>query len=159
MKQLTLVLVHQHPKVLLGLKKRGFGEGRWNGFGGKVEEGETVEEAARREVSEEVGLTLNDLDKVGILKFEFEDDAKELEVHLFRAEDISGEPMETEEMKPEWFHVDDIPFAQMWPDDIHWFPYFLERKKFKARFKFDKPSGSEFTSTILEQEINEVDEI
>lgn len=34
--------------VLLGMKKRGFGAGKWNGFGGKVQPGETIEEAARR---------------------------------------------------------------------------------------------------------------
>jgi hypothetical protein len=38
-KLLTLCIVHQNDKVLLGMKKRGFGMGRWNGFGGKVEAG------------------------------------------------------------------------------------------------------------------------
>jgi len=47
-KLLTLVLVVQPGRVLLGLKKRGFGAGKWNGFGGKVEPGETIEEGARR---------------------------------------------------------------------------------------------------------------
>ena len=37
-KLLTLTIIYQHPKVLLGMKKRGFGAGRWNGFGGKVED-------------------------------------------------------------------------------------------------------------------------
>lgn len=44
----TLVLLVQPPRVLLGLKKRGFGAGLWNGFGGKVQAGESVEAAARR---------------------------------------------------------------------------------------------------------------
>lgn len=44
----TLVLVVQPPRVLLGMKKRGFGAGLWNGFGGKVQPGESIEEAARR---------------------------------------------------------------------------------------------------------------
>ena len=47
-KLLTLVLVCNETQVLLGMKKRGFGEGRWNGFGGKVESGETITEAAIR---------------------------------------------------------------------------------------------------------------
>lgn len=47
-KLLTLVLVVQPGKVLLGMKKRGFGAGKWNGFGGKVQPGETIEDAARR---------------------------------------------------------------------------------------------------------------
>lgn len=37
-------------RVLLGLKKRGIGEGFYNGFGGKCEAGETVRQCAHREV-------------------------------------------------------------------------------------------------------------
>ena len=47
-KLLTLLFVLKPGKVLLGYKKRGFGVGRWNGFGGKVQQGETIEEAAKR---------------------------------------------------------------------------------------------------------------
>ena len=47
-KLLTLVFVLQPNQVLLGLKKRGFAAGWWNGFGGKVEPGETVNEGAKR---------------------------------------------------------------------------------------------------------------
>lgn len=48
-KLLTLVLVRNDVgDILLGLKKRGFGEGKWNGFGGKVEPGETIHQAAAR---------------------------------------------------------------------------------------------------------------
>ena len=54
-KILTLCIIHQHSKILLGMKKRGHGVGKWNGFGGKVEKGETIEEAARRETKEEAG--------------------------------------------------------------------------------------------------------
>ena len=45
---MTLVFVREDARVLLGLKKRGFGVGRWNGFGGKVQSGETIEEGAAR---------------------------------------------------------------------------------------------------------------
>ncbi len=47
-KVLTLAFVREQSRILLGLKKRGFGQGRWNGFGGKVEKGETIDEAAKR---------------------------------------------------------------------------------------------------------------
>ncbi len=40
---LTLCLIVDDGRILLGMKKRGFGAGRWNGFGGKVEEGESIE--------------------------------------------------------------------------------------------------------------------
>jgi len=47
-KILTLAMVRKANAILLGLKKKGFGEGKWNGFGGKVEKDETVSEGAIR---------------------------------------------------------------------------------------------------------------
>ena len=50
-KLLTLLFVlrtQPTPQVLLGYKKRGFAQGRWNGFGGKVEPNETIRDAAVR---------------------------------------------------------------------------------------------------------------
>jgi 8-oxo-dGTP diphosphatase/2-hydroxy-dATP diphosphatase len=39
-------------------------------------------------------------------------------------------------MLPRWFHVQDIPFHDMWADDKLWFPLFLSGKKFKGSFLF-----------------------
>ena len=44
----TSVFILNEANVLLGMKKRGFGVGRWNGFGGKVDADETILEAAKR---------------------------------------------------------------------------------------------------------------
>jgi len=153
---MTLCIVRRGDKVLLGMKKRGFGMGRWNGFGGKVDPGETVEQAARREVKEEAGIELKDLEKVGVIDFEFQGKPGILEVNIFHSKlDFSGAPVESEEMKPQWFDLDEIPFSQMWPDDIHWFPLFLAGKKFTGRFLFGEGEGN----TIVEQELNEVEKI
>ncbi len=152
----TLCLVYQHPKILLGMKKRGFGVGRWNGFGGKVKEEESIEKAAKREVLEESGLKVKTLSKKGVLDFEFKDETENIEVHVFKIADFIGEPVESEEMKPQWFSVEEIPFDKMWPDDKYWLPYFLEDKNFYGRFLFDHPSGSDYTSKILEREIKEI---
>jgi len=135
-KILTLCIIYQHPKVLLGMKKRGFGVGRWNGFGGKLEMGETVEDAVLRELREECDIEALDISKRGIINFNFEIGSDPLEVHIFSINNFKGEPKETEEMKPEWFYLDEIPFGQMWPDDIHWVPLFLSGKKFKGDFLF-----------------------
>ncbi|KAK3090803.1 hypothetical protein FSP39_014783 [Pinctada imbricata] len=136
-KVLTLVLVTRPNQVLLGMKKRGFGEGWWNGFGGKVEKGETIIEAAKRELQEECCLTANTLTEVGQLDFEFVGDPQILEVHLFTTKDVSGVPTETSEMKPQWFDIDKIPFHKMWPDDKLWFPHVLKGSKFSAFFLFE----------------------
>jgi 8-oxo-dGTP diphosphatase/2-hydroxy-dATP diphosphatase len=148
---LTLCILHQDSRVLLGMKKRGFGAGRWNGFGGKLNEGETILEAARREFKEEAGIEIGDLEEMGILDFSFEGKPDVLEVHIFKAETYEGEIGETEEMRPQWFHTDDIPFASMWEDDIHWFPLFLEGKKFRGRFLFDD------VDKIVERQLEELE--
>ena len=135
-KQLTLCLIYEHSRILLAMKKRGFGAGRWNGYGGKVQEGESVEEAAKRETKEEIDIDIDALEKVGIIEFEFQGNPELLEVHVFRVTQHSGNPKETEEMRPQWFTVDEIPFRDMWPDDVYWFPLFLQGKRFKGRFLF-----------------------
>lgn len=134
---LTLCIIHQGDKILLGMKKRGFGAGRWNGFGGKLHDGETIKEAAKRELIEEVGIRCEELNLIGMLDFSWKNKPEVLEVHIFKIEKFEGEPAESEEMKPEWFHIDEIPFHSMWSDDPHWFPLFLENKKFKGNFVFD----------------------
>ncbi len=136
-KPLTLCLTKEEGMLLLGMKKRGFGEGRWNGFGGKVEKGELVIEAAIREMKEECGLQVEDLEEKGIVTFQFLDTGKLLEVHIFDVLKYSGEMIETEEMSPKWFNLDEIPFDKMWADDIYWLPLFLRGNKFRGYFVFE----------------------
>ena len=151
----TLCIIREQQKVLLGMKKRGFGEGRWNGFGGKVKEGEDIEGAAKREVLEEAGTEAGEMTKRGVINFEFEGDPNALEVHIFEITKFEGEPAESDEMRPKWFSASEIPFDKMWPDDRYWMPLFLAGKKFQGRFLFDKPSNQEYTSRILEKELYE----
>ncbi|XP_024432734.2 oxidized purine nucleoside triphosphate hydrolase [Desmodus rotundus] len=146
----TLVLVVQPERVLLGMKKRGFGAGRWNGFGGKVEEGETIEDGAKRELQEECGVTADTLHKAGHILFEFAGEPEQMDVHIFRADSVHGTPTESDEMRPQWFPLDRIPFANMWPDDSYWFPLLLQKRKFHGYFKFQ---GQD---TILDYQLLEV---
>ncbi|KAM3827002.1 oxidized purine nucleoside triphosphate hydrolase isoform 2-T2 [Vipera latastei] len=149
----TLVLVMQPQRILLGMKKRGFGAGLWNGFGGKVQLGETVEQAAKRELQEESGLTVDTLQKIGQITFEFVGNLELMEVHIFRADHFHGDPTESDEMRPQWFDVDQIPFKEMWPDDIYWFPLLLHKKYFLGYFKFQGQK------TILEYTLKEVEKM
>lgn len=136
-KFMTLCVIQQESKLLLGMKKRGFGAGRWNGFGGKVGVDEAIEAAASRELLEEAGIVADSFDKVGVIEFEFQNNKDEiLEVHIFKVTEFSGQPAETEEMKPQWFSLDEIPYTEMWPDDIYWLPLFLAGKKFSGKFLF-----------------------
>lgn len=150
-KVLTLCLTLKDNAVLLGMKKRGFGEGRWNGFGGKVEKGETLFDAAKREMVEESGLIVEEMEERGSIDFHFMDTGKLLEVHMFEVLKYSGEITETEEMKPQWFNLEEIPFHSMWADDPYWFPLFFKKKKFKGRIIFEN------NDKILNQEIKILD--
>lgn len=152
----TVCVIYKDSKILLGLKKRGFGVGRWNGFGGKVEELETLEESVKRETKEEAGIEITNIEKIGVIDFKFEDSAREIECHFFKADIEKGEPTETEEMEPRWFDVENIPYSKMWPDDKFWMPMFLAGKKFRGRFLFNKPSTADEVSNILEEELLEV---
>ena len=136
-KQLTLCIIHKSDKVLLGMKKRGFGVGNWNGFGGKVMAGETIKKAATRELFEESGIKPTAMEKLGVLDFSWEGKPEILQVTVFKVKNFSGVPRETEEMKPRWFLVNEIPYQKMWPDDAYWFPLFLKNKKFQGKFIFN----------------------
>ncbi|MCF7866841.1 8-oxo-dGTP diphosphatase [Candidatus Woesearchaeota archaeon] len=149
-KLLTLCFIQKENKILLAMKKRGFGAGRYNGYGGKVEANENIKEAAKREMLEESTLKIKKLEKKAILKFDSEKFEKIQEVHVFEIKEYEGEPKETEEMKPKWFDINKIPYKEMWPDDEYWLPKYLEGKKFKASFKFDK------NDKVIEHEIKEV---
>jgi len=136
-KHTTLLFLIKDDQILLAMKKRGFGEGRWNGVGGKIEAGESVEQAAIRECQEEIGVTPKHLERVANLTFTFDGATNDLWTHTFITREWDGEPVETEEMAPRWFNVADIPYAEMWEDDAHWLPHVLAGKKVVATFLFN----------------------
>ncbi|CAO3651315.1 unnamed protein product [Cunninghamella echinulata] len=120
------------------MKKRGFGKDKFNGFGGKVEPGETILAAAHRELEEEAMIKAENMEKMGVNLFTFEEDPIGLEVHVYRFFNFSGQPTETEEMRPEWFNYKDIPYEQMWTDDKYWLQYLLNDQFFLGEYHFAK---------------------
>jgi len=141
MKDATLcfVLHLEKRQILLGLKKRGFGAGKYNGFGGKLLSGETHRAAVLREVHEETGLRLDggELRPAGEITFlfPFEPDFDH-HVHVFVTSAWRGEPRESAEMAPKWFPLDGIPYERMWADDAYWMPLVLAGKRIEATFSF-----------------------
>lgn len=136
----TLLLLRKEDKILLAMKKRGFGTGKYNGIGGKIEKGETPEIAMVREAEEEIFITPIEYNKVGIVEFIEIYKGKKVNMlfHLYIATKWEGEPKESEEMKPEWFEISQIPYDKMFQDDKYWLPLILDGKKIKAFFEFDE---------------------
>ncbi|MDD3603595.1 MAG: 8-oxo-dGTP diphosphatase [Kiritimatiellae bacterium] len=132
----TLLFVIRDGQALLIDKKKGLGAGKVNAPGGRVEKGETAQEAAIREVEEELCVTPLNVSPRGRLNFQFTD-GYSLQGHVFWATDCRGEPQETCEAVPRWTPLDDIPYDKMWADDLHWIPLMLEGKHFEGHFIFD----------------------
>ncbi len=137
----TLLFLRRENKILLAMKKRGWGDERFNGVGGKVEKTETVDEALIRECQEEIKVTPVKYEKVAQHDFIYknEDDSKwHMYVHVYFCLDWQGEPQETKEMNPKWFSIRNIPYDKMWEDDKFWLPEVLRGKKVTGIFTFDK---------------------
>jgi 8-oxo-dGTP diphosphatase len=132
----TLCFVVQGPNVLMIRKKRGLGAGKINGVGGKFEAEETAEDCVVREAQEELGITPTDPVKRGELHFQFLDGLK-LFCTVFVATRFLGTPCETSEAIPLWFKLDEIPYHEMWEDDILWLRQVLEGRSVRGFFKFD----------------------
>lgn len=119
---------HGEEQVLLALKKRGHGEGLWNGVGGKVLPGEDPVAAAIRETAEEIGVTVVAPKKVAEITFYNPPlPGKDVDFlcHIYFATTWQGEPTESEEVRPQWYNTQHLPFGQMWVDDPWWLPRVL----------------------------------
>jgi NADH pyrophosphatase NudC (nudix superfamily) len=144
MKTATLCFLIRGNEVCLGFKKRGFGMNKFAGFGGKVGDkeefnGETIEESITREGQEEFGIEVVNLVKMAELVFNFpEDISGGMLVHVFICREWKSEPRESEEMRPEWFGISQIPYDQMWQDNAHWLPVILTGKKIRGHYDLKK---------------------
>jgi 8-oxo-dGTP diphosphatase len=134
----TLCYVKQDGKTLMVYRNKKLNdihEGKWNGLGGKFEDGETPEECVRREVREEAGLVIQNPRLHGLLMFpKFK--GNDWYVFVFTATDFSGELIESPEGRLEW--IDDDRFAELnlWESDRIFLPWLEEGKFFSARFEY-----------------------
>ena len=116
------------PEVLLGLKKAGFGAGKWVGLGGHIEEGEKPERAAVREVQEESGLLVpaDSLQHMASIEFRFPARPEwDQTAEVFVTSVYQGEPEESDEIAPRWFGEHELPLGKMWDDAKYWLPLVL----------------------------------
>jgi len=139
---LTIISSDGTRQICLPFGKTKFNKGKRNGYGGKLDPGETALAAARRELEEESGVDapwLSESDLAARIVVTWPDDKEqnfgapgtklvELFVYLTElGDDI--EPNETNEMEaPEWFDVDRLPFDQMHPGEKLWLPEILDGK-------------------------------
>lgn len=150
------ILDKENNKVLLGeRKKKGKpGLGKRVGIGGGIEPNESPEQAVYREVEEEISINkdeevvfkLNKLTQMGIVYFIFPHKKDEpgwnQRCFVFTCDDFSGDPVETEVIKPEWYDIDKLPFEFMWEDNRYWLPQVLGGEKVEGVFVYDQSNSA-----------------
>lgn len=121
--------------------------GKYLSLGGHVDDGEDVLTCARREVHEESGLTVADLDLRGtVLWTGFGPKRLDYLCFIFRADTFAGIPHDgNDEGTLEWVPVDNLTSRAMWPSDHHWLPMVFDEspKPFYGVMPYD---GHEMTS-------------
>ena len=106
------VFVEKEGKILVGKRKGSHGAGTWALPGGHLEGGESFEQCCRREVLEETGLSITNINPVSFTNDVFQDEGLHYVTLFFRAEYdsgevIIGEPGECEEWR--WVSLDHLP--------------------------------------------------
>ena len=137
--------VEGRTEVLLGRKKRGLGTGRYVGLGGKLEAGESALDAIVREIAEEAGVVVQpgDLDRRGDLLYLFPHrESWSQRSTVFVTTRWSGEPVESDELAPAWFALDDLPLDEMWSDARAWLPAVLAGGAVSHEFTFGEDLAS-----------------
>jgi 8-oxo-dGTP diphosphatase len=132
----TLMFIIQNGRILLIEKKRGLGAGKINGPGGKIDPGETPLQAIIRETQEELCITPCAPRKLGELWFSMSD-YPDILCHVYRSDEFTGTPTDTDEATPVWTTLDAIPYQRMWEDDRFWLPYVISEESFLGRFAFE----------------------
>ncbi|WP_309081999.1 NUDIX domain-containing protein [Zhihengliuella sp.] len=159
------------PAVLLGVKLRGFAAGKTVLPGGKIEPGESPVEAAVRELAEETGLevsaaALSSVREVARIDFVFPNQpAADMDCTVFRvaagartaggAAVVTGEPVETDELRPVWHRLDALPAESMWQDSARWLPDVVAPAgdgvtRVRVVLAADNETVAEYTATVLD---------
>lgn len=154
MKIATLCYIQKDGKTLMvKVLKEGFNKGKWNGLGGKLDEGETPEDCAIREVREESGLEIKNPKLCGILHFPNNlSSGDDWKVYVFTIKEFTGELInDSAEGDLKWIDDDKLLDLKLNQCDYIFFPWMREGNLFEATFDSEgKVLKSEFYNHIEE---------
>ncbi|MHB1357448.1 MAG: NUDIX hydrolase [Anaerolineae bacterium] len=107
----TLCFLLRGDMVLLlrGAVTKRLWAGKWNGIGGHLEVGETPLDGARREIKEETGLEVYDLQLRAIVHISSSEANQGIMIFVYSGEAPSSEVSSSAEGDLQWFPLDGLP--------------------------------------------------
>jgi len=118
-------------------KENDYHQGKWNGLGGKFEQGESPEECAIREIEEECGLIVKNIKMKGFITFPMFDGKEDWYVFLFTADEFEGELIDSNEGNLDWIPNEKLIEINLWEGDKYFIPWLFKEKFFSAKFIYE----------------------
>jgi 8-oxo-dGTP diphosphatase len=118
-------------------KENDYHEGKWNGLGGKFDDGESPEDCVIREVKEEAGLTIINHRMHGFISFPNFDGIEDWHVFIFTAEEFSGKLIDSPEGNLEWIPNEKLTKLNLWDGDKIFLDWLFQDKFFSAKFVYE----------------------
>jgi 8-oxo-dGTP diphosphatase len=119
-------------------KENDYHEGKWNGLGGKFDQGESPEECVIREVKEECGLEIIEPKLHGFITFPMFDEKDDWYVFIFTADKFTGKLIDSNEGRLEWIDDEKLFELNLWDGDKIFIEWLNSNKFFSAKFEYEK---------------------
>ena len=132
----TLCYIRKNNQTLMlhRIKKdKDIHQGKWNGLGGKLEQGEMPEDCVIREVKEESGLIIKEPQMRGVMSFPLFKDNQDWMVFLFTVDNFEGKIIECLEGELKWIDDTEILNLNLWEGDKYFIKWLKETQFFSAQ--------------------------